>query len=146
MIKMGIWIILWIVLGIFSYWDLKEKSLPLRWLLPGIFGSAIYTLLRAAAGNNGIRGVIPGIVPGLLLIALALAAKGKLGCGDGLVLILIGNLMGVKICLLIFLAAVLLSFVYSCLLLTVFRKRRGYSFPFVPFYLLGAVIVRAVFI
>lgn len=140
------WVVLWMILALFSYWDMKDKQLPGIWLFTAIAASAGLAAINNASGKEGINiwQIFTGMLPGIFLTTLAFAMKGKLGSGDGLVLIIIGNMVGMKRCLLIFLAAVLLSFVYSCLLLGFFRKSREYSFPFVPFYFLGAVLIKLI--
>lgn len=137
------WVILWIILAFFGYWDMKDKQLPGIWLLTAIAVSAGLAVIHNASGKNSINiwQIFSGMLPGIFLTTVAFAMKGKLGSGDGLVLIIVGNLVGVKNCLLIFLTAVMLSFVYSCVLLGFFRKSREYSFPFVPFYFAGAVLI-----
>lgn len=133
-------IILVIILALFSYMDIKTKQLPGIWLGVGILISS------AAAVVNGLQDggpwpIFAGMLPGVLMTLLALAMKGNLGCGDGMVLIIIGNIAGVKWCLLIMLLAVFLSFLFSCLLLAAFGKHRDYCFPFVPFYFCSAAFI-----
>ena len=137
MINNCMWIILLALLLIFSFWDMREKQLPVRLLVGGILFSVAVTML---IGRNVVQTVIISMLPGVLLVLFALATRGKIGSGDGLVLMLIGNMVGVKWCLMILVLAVMLSFCFSCLLLTVFKKSRTYCFPFVPFYFCGAVI------
>ena len=140
------WIILWMILALFCYWDMKDKQLPGICLFAAIAASAGFAVINNVSGEDGtnIWQIFSGMLPGIFLTILAFAMKGKLGSGDGLVLVIIGNLVGMKNCLQIFLAAVMLSFVYSCVLLGFFKKSRAYSFPFVPFYFLGAVLIKLI--
>ena len=134
------WILLLLILAVFSYMDIKSKTLP-----TGAVG-AILLLSIAVAARRTLAGgdigmVLAAMLPGLLLTTMAFAMKEKLGYGDGLVLIIIGNLTGIRYCLLILLYALMLSFVFSCGLLMIFRKRGKDCFPFVPFYFCGTVFV-----
>ncbi len=136
----AMWIILLIVLALFSYTDMKAKQLPGSWLGAGMLFSTVASVVNAQQDGK-LWAVFAGMLPGILMTLLAFAMKGKLGCGDGMVLIIIGNMTGAKWCLLIMLLAVFLSFLFSCLLLTAFRKHRDYCFPFVPFYFCSVVFI-----
>ncbi len=143
---MGVWILLLVVLGVFSYWDIREKQLPTIWLLAGIFLSLVLAVSegwRTADTDLGslALNLLQRMLPGTLLTLIALALKGRIGCGDGLVLVIIGNLTGSRYSLTIWLIAVGASFVFSCFLLIGFKKNRDYCFPFIPFYLMGATCV-----
>lgn len=134
------WIVLLLILAVFSYMDIKAKALPV-----GAVG-AVLLFSMATAGRRILAGgslgmVLAGLLPGVLLTAMAFAMKGKLGYGDGLVLMIIGNLTGIQYCLLILFFALMLSFFFSCGLLVICQKRGKDCFPFVPFYFCGTVLV-----
>ena len=143
------WIVLLLLLAVFSFMDIRKKALPLWALLTGIAVSALVAVVRNWTGAGvwaGFLNVAIGMLPGMIMTLLAVVLREKLGNGDGLVLIVIGNLMGLKVCLLIWTAALMLSFLFSLFLLVFLRKDKNHCFPFVPFYLGGAVLVRLFFL
>lgn len=138
------WIIMMMALALFSYWDIREKKLPCVWITAGILLSAVLSTWTNM--KNGmdlwecILNIMTGMVPGGLLVLLSFLVKGKLGKGDGFILMMIINFVGMQRGLSVCMAAMGLSFVYSCILLAVCKKRKDYCFPFVPFYFLGAIL------
>lgn len=144
------WIVLLLLLAVFSFIDIRKKALPLWALLAGIVISALVAVVRNWAEGDGVWAgfvnVATGMLPGMIMTLLAVVLRENLGSGDGLVLIVIGNLMGPKVSLLIWTAAIMLSFLFSLFLLVFLRKNKNDCFPFVPFYLGGAVLVRLFFL
>lgn len=142
------WMIMMITLAFFSYWDIREKQLPCVWIGAGIILSAALSIWTNMENSMNlwecILTMMTGMVPGGLLVLLSFLMKGKLGKGDGLMLMIIINFAGMQRGLSVWMAAMGLSFVYSCILLAVCKKRRDYCFPFVPFYFLGAILVYGV--
>lgn len=126
--------ILYGFLILFSYWDIRSRRMSTGWVFGGVFFSALYALF-------GGQKILWGMVPGAVLCLLAWAAKGSIGCGDGLVLMIIGNLTDVRMSLLILSVAVMMSFGYSIVLLVFRKKRRKDVFPFIPFYLSAMVLI-----
>lgn len=139
-------VILLIMLSWYSYMDIREKRLPVVWVWTGIAISAVLGVFANVGFGDktlgeGVAVLLLGMVPGGLLVLLASALKGRIGCGDGLVLIIITNLVGVQAGIVIWFTAMGLSFLYSCILLIICRKKKNYCFPFVPFYLIGTLIL-----
>lgn len=130
------WGILMLLLLCYSVCDIRKKSIPILWVAAG---------LAVALVVGGIGG-IPGMLPGLVLLLLAFAMKGKMGTADGLILAVIGGMTGLPYAVAILTAALVMSFFYSCVLLVFCKKGRSYSFPFVPFYLCATVFVYCVMV
>lgn len=134
------WIILWIMLGYYSWQDIRKKELTVKSLVAGLVVSCMVAAIRGWQAGS-IRVGTEGLLPGAALLALAMLSGGRLGIGDGIVLLIIGNMAGLEKSVLILLAAVMGAFAFSCILLIFFRKGKNDCFPFVPFYALGAGIV-----
>ena len=136
------WLILIPVLLIFSYKDLRERALPLSWVVVCMVISGMIAL-HVQEGNLWERVIkmLFGMLPGIAMTLSGFLFSGKLGSGDGLVLILICNMVGWKNGVCILCIACILSLLYSIFLLLLWHKDRNYRFPFVPFYLLAGVIV-----
>lgn len=131
------WLTLLTMLGIYSYWDIKSRKLEVRWIFAGFLLAVSCRILFR--GEEELLWILAGVLPGMFLTGIAAAAKGKVGLGDGLILMIIGMMTDVKSCLCICAAAVMLAFVYSCIRLS-FGGRMRDVFPFVPFYFMGTVL------
>ncbi len=139
-------LLLMLMLTLYSYHDIRRKKLPNSCLISGLCVTLIVgTVYRVGSEGQGVGEglfqVIIGMMPGMLLTILSYLLKEKIGNGDGVVLSLIGGLTGIKEAVEILMAAIALSFIYSCILLIFFGKRKDYCFPFVPFYLVGVVMI-----
>lgn len=124
--------------------DIKRKEIPASMLVVlGIttilffFGSA-----KGAWGGN-ICVFAKGMIPGILLLAAAKVSKEHIGCGDGIVLMGIGSVVGAGKCMLIFAMALVMAGIFAFGIIVVRRVSKNYKIPFVPFltmaYLLGLI-------
>lgn len=123
--------ILLVLLGLYSWWDIREQKLPLVWVLTGVAVSLMFV------GKD----VLLCMLPGILLIVVSTMTKNKIGAGDGFMIVIIGNMSGVYKGAAIIMATFAVSFAYSCFLLLIRRENTKYRFPFAPCCFLGAVIV-----
>ena len=140
------WGILMIMLTIYSLWDIRKKSLPAIWIAIGLILAILTSVIcRVQAGEvflgKSVWFSIQGMLPGGAFVLLAIVMKGKLGTGDGMILAVIGGMVGIKYAVVIIMVALLLAFVYSCILLVVCKKGKNHCFPFVPFCFGGTVVV-----
>lgn len=91
--------------GLYLCWlsaeDLREYQISVWKLLPGI-------ALLAGSSYVGLQHAFPGII----VVLLALVSRGRLGCGDGAVILLMGLLVGRTRCLFAVVLAILLICVF----------------------------------
>lgn len=135
-------IVLLILLGIYSYWDIKEKKLPVIWLRVGVVVSGILGLSESLLVKDMnivdiVCELIVRTLPGALLFLFACGSNGKVGCGDGMLMAVIGLTTGMHKMLCICMLSFGVSFVYSCFLVLFQKKDKEYTFPFAPFCFLG---------
>ena len=140
------WGILMIMLAIYSLWDIRAKSLPMLWVAAGLILAVLSGVGgRMQAGDaslwESVLFSIQGMLPGGVFILLAIVMKGKLGAGDGMILAIIGGMTGISYAVAVMTIALMLAFVYSCILLAVCKKGKNHCFPFVPFCFGGTVLV-----
>lgn len=136
--KIEAWIILAVLLGIYSYWDIKTQRLPMVWLLLGgglSVGMAGINIVQ----NGNLWLSVTALFPGAVLLILAFLTRQKIGYGDGCLMMIVGNIIGLSQCMLILAGSIFLCFCFSCLLLMVFKKNREYRIPFAPFCLAGTI-------
>lgn len=130
-----------IFLGVFfilgTYFDLKYKGLP-KWFLAG--GFLLSLILCGIFKPVSLVEMLSGMAVGGALLLISLLTKGALGLGDGLFLVVVGIHLGVGAVITVLAFGLLISAIFSLVLL-VFRKvSRKSSVPFVPFLTVAYVI------
>ena len=134
-----------------TVWDLRKKEILLLPTLLILAGGVICRILEGTAEeiqllsgqvSSGAGGWqwIPAVLPGVFLLLLSLASKGKVGFGDGLVVCAAGLWCGPESILLALFFALLL--VPAAAGMQRLRKRKVRELPFVPFLLAGFVLQR----
>lgn len=119
-----------------SFFDIRDRKLPVKWLCVGTAG----VLLQMAAALWTFDGEwellcrewLTGISPGILLLTIS-CLTGRIGKGDGAVLILAGIMAEGRAGVAVFAWSLLLAFVYALFLLCWKRKGRDCAFPYIPF-------------
>lgn len=128
-------VILCLVLGLDAAADIRRREIP---VLPTVLAGGLMAAELVIRGSRSLPALLCGLLPGAALLLLSLAAKERIGAGDGIALLCCGCVLDFfQLCpaLRAFLAAGLFG-----LVLARKRKTRRISLPFVPF-LAGAVIL-----
>ena len=74
-----------------------------------------------------------GVVPGILVLLLSYFTHGKIGMGDGVVMMVCGTVLSLFENLLLLFLALVLSAAVGAVLMMFRRVKRSYIMPFVPF-------------
>lgn len=119
-------------LGILSFWDYKERQVPVVWLLAGAFLLPGMGMVRCFAGEYSKMEYLAGALPGIMLLIIAWMTQ-KAGYADGLVLIEVGLYSGYRQSMLLSCFSLLLSAIVSACLLTVRKVNRNTKLPYLPF-------------
>lgn len=125
------WVNLYLFWGMVQ--DLREKKISLLYLKTGA-GVALMFLLWGI-GNQGIKimDILVSCLPGILFLSLAKLTKEKIGEGDGLLFLIIGCCLDSKESWMLWQLSLLLSFLFSFLML-IMKKYKGESqIAFIPF-------------
>ncbi len=130
-----------IFLGIFlmicSVTDIRSKELkPAVLILFGAAGLILYYLFRPVS----LFEEMAGIIIGLFFIGLYLLTDEKIGLGDGLLITVTGIYLGGRENALLIMTAMVLSAVFSIILLLSKKAGRKTKFAFVPFVFLSFII------
>ncbi len=117
--------------------DIKYKQIS-------VYIPALCAVVSVAAGIYGMffEGVsftelIASLIPGMLLIFLGFLSRGKIGYGDGIMLMCIGPAFGSEKIWLGIMTALMLSGLISIVLLTIKRAERNTEMAFIPFMTIG---------
>ncbi|MDE7062253.1 MAG: hypothetical protein K2O73_03290 [Lachnospiraceae bacterium] len=122
------------MLGICSVEDIyRQKVHSVVVLLFGIVGVMVHLLQRQIS----IYSILAGAAIGVLVMLLSRMAKGMVGVGDGLVLMVTGIYLGGTGNMQLLCGGLILTAICGLGLLAFFRRRRTDTIPFVPFLLLS---------
>ena len=127
-------------LAVCSWFDLKERKLPVWLLMMGVAaGAAIQSLSVAAGEFRGIE-IFLAVLPGGLLLVLSRLAPKQIGSGDGWMVLGTGSVTGAELYL--YLEASFLLMMIPAFWLAVIKKQRNRELPLAPFLLGGTVLVQ----
>ena len=129
------WIMLAALTG-FAAYDIKTKMVPLI----AVAATAGSVLLYRLCVGTGILELVMGLIPGVLLLVLALVTQESIGTGDGLMLCVLGLFCGWRQCLAVFGMALVLSALLSIILLICRKVGRKTELPFLPSLLGGYLL------
>ncbi len=121
------WVMLAVLAG-FAVYDVKTKTIPVVAVAVAAAGVLLY---RLCAGFH-VAELAVGLVPGALVLLLAIVTKESIGIGDGLMLCVLGMFCGWRQCLAVFGMALVLSAVLAMVLLVCRRAGRKTELPFLP--------------
>ncbi len=120
-----------------SVMDIRKKSVPVAYLIIAAAGSLVMTFLYFGEAGEILLGLIPGVV---LLIA------GKLsdcvGMADGVMLLVLGAMYGLRDGGELMMYSMLLAAVASVLLIALRHAGKKDTLPFIPFLLAGFILFR----
>lgn len=128
------WTIAVVCMGILAIADIRERAIPVIFLV--IFGmiAVIYTV---TVGEREWISILYSLIPGVFFLAVSLCTRESVGYGDGWTVMILGLLIGAEGCFVTVCVGLLLS-AFSSLVLLVLRKVNGKSrLPFLPFLTIG---------
>ncbi len=121
-----------------SIQDIKRKSISVQLLI--IAGLLVTITILVFPGNISLLSRMTAAVTGFGVVILSKIVRGQIGSGDGYAMMIIGIGTGAEDLFLLLCFALLLSGVFSAVLLVAGKGRR-YQFPFIPFLFLAFLLV-----
>lgn len=123
--------------NIFLLWgtwqDIKEKKVKNSYLLTGGIVGLIYKVTSLMKGMGSFEGWICALLPGMFLLFVSKITEEKIGYGDGIVILILGNFLRVEEICLVLQGALVLTMIFSIVLLIIKKISKGYEIPFLPF-------------
>lgn len=125
------------------YFDIKSKHIPVALLFTAGIVAIVDLMMHGVLGSfsNIILSRIVGLIPGTLLFILSRLTDEKVGQGDGILLIILGFLIGFDGILVILCIGLFLQSLLACLLLILKKGDKQTKIPFVPFLLVGNILI-----
>lgn len=112
--------------------DLRDKRVPVWLLAMGGLWSLVVCVIEWQNGRNSILEWGMALLPGAVLISLALAT-GKVGLADGIVVAELGLLLGYRDTFFMLVISLFAMSVLSMVLLAARRVRKSTEMPYIPF-------------
>ncbi len=127
-------ILIYLFLIICSIQDIKEKRLSKK-LLAG-FGM-LFFIVSFLMGNISFSDWIWNMLPGMAAILTAFLTKEQIGYGDGICLLILGNVNSFDVLLGAMMGSLIVMSGYSIILLLLKKGNRKTTLPMLPFLTAG---------
>ncbi len=118
-------------------WQKIEKKLVVAGLAAGLY----LELNRIFNGTGNWAEAVAALLPGVAVWSISLLTEGKIGRGDGNMLLVVGLLLGGNLCVTVLCTACLLTALYAGTGMTLGRLKKDSRIPFAPFLLAAMGIV-----
>lgn len=123
-------------LGIGSYFDIKNREIPMEFLISfGCFGIICNLILK----YQNLKNVILGISVGIFFLFIGWVSKEAIGYGDGLGLCVLGVFEGWMGMISIVFGAFLLCSVYGIWRIIGYREQKESTMAFYPFLFMAFI-------
>ena len=120
--------------------DCVRQKIDRRVLTAGYCVGAILLIWRLSQGSETWLSVLAALSPGICFFLLSCLTEGKVGRGDGDMVLILGLFLGWQKCLAILTGACLLTAVYAGAGLVAGRLKKDSGIPFAPFLLVGTLL------
>ena len=90
--------------------------------------------------SDGLFSVMAAMIPGILVLALALISRGGLGLGDAWIVLIMGLFLKTEKLMMILILSSFGSFLYAAGMSLHHKKTAGDEMPFIPFVLAGYIL------
>ena len=121
-----------------SVQDYRSKRIPLVLLISGIIFVPLFMLTEDKAD---IYRHVLGIIPGVAFVFLSLASRGQVGMADAVILVIMGACVSIGQIVGVIAVSLLAIAIFSMLMLLMRKLNRKSTLPFVPFLLLGYLMI-----
>lgn len=125
-----------------SVTDCIRRKIPGSILLLGALCGVIATGIGLMQGSRSWYDAVLAVMPGIILCCFSLAAEGKIGRGDGDMVLIMGLLLGWELCIAVLCTACLITAMFAGAGMAMGKLRKQSRIPFAPFLLAAAVLIR----
>lgn len=130
--------------GLCTVTDCTRQKIGKPILALGFLAGAVMTGSRIVQGSQSWYQVLLALLPGAVLWGFALVTEGKLGRGDGDMILVLGLMLGWEPCLAVLCLACMLAAAFAGLGLIARRLRKSSRIPFAPFLLGAAALLKLI--
>ncbi len=119
--------------------DLLYQKIGTALLAAGAAGAVCIAGVKLAEGRTDFWEIAISLLPGLLLWGCSFLTEGKVGRGDGDMVLMTGLISGWRLCVGTLCAACLLSAIWAGIGLAAGKLKKDSRLPFAPFLLTAAL-------
>lgn len=133
-----------LLLVLCSFFDIKWKKIPLwAFLAGGVWALASVVISCVVQGSvmQVIGGTLAATLPGIIFLILSFLTEKKVGYGDGILLIILGVLEGLKNVSFICCIGLFLQSLVAVVLVMLRKADKQTCIPFIPFLLTAKIIL-----
>ncbi|MBQ9606487.1 MAG: prepilin peptidase [Lachnospiraceae bacterium] len=121
--------------------DLRSRSIPvLLFIIFGMTGVTEYII----SGDRSLMNEAFGVILGVVFIAISVISESKLGMGDALAVLVTGIYLGGSEAACAVLYAMLMTALFSVIILALRKGNRTTALPFLPFLLAGCTLQQVI--
>lgn len=133
------------IVNVYLLWgslqDIRERKITDSYLRIGEIGSLIHRVIWFLSGISSFSEWIYGLLPGVFLLIVAKLTGEKIGYGDGILLLILGNFLHFKEVWMLLQTALLLLMIFSFSLIFSKKADKKCEIPFLPFLWLAHTIL-----
>ncbi|MCM1064631.1 MAG: prepilin peptidase [Eubacterium sp.] len=126
-----------------SMFDIRYRKVPVWTIIVGGVAAAGVGICKCLWGENNPADLLAGMIPGAILLLVALGTR-KAGWADGIILAILGSVLGFGQCMLTTMLSLILISVLSATLLLLKKADKGTAIPYVPFLTAGFALCRII--
>ncbi|MBR5360310.1 MAG: prepilin peptidase [Lachnospiraceae bacterium] len=139
----------WMVVGIMilaalSIYDIRTRKIPVC----GLAVILVFTVVSMICFRDESviwMDALLSMIPGLMLIGLGVLTEGKVGIGDGIIVMLLGPALGFEKCVYMLTIALILNCITAGALLAFRKAGPKTRLPFVPFITVSLGVITIAF-
>ena len=110
-----------------------ERKISAKYIRIGKIGSLVHRITCIVLSASSLQDWLYALLPGFFFIIIARITKEKIGFGDGLVLLILGNFLSYKELLYVLQSALIFMMMFSILMLISKKADGKCKIPFLPF-------------
>jgi prepilin signal peptidase PulO-like enzyme (type II secretory pathway) len=129
------------LLVVLSIYDIRSKTVPVRFLLAGSLFTVAVSLSALHTGNQTWIGIAAAMLPGLLLL-IGGKVTGSIGYADGWLMLLIGIFLGFQKGVAAFCLSLFLTGLTAIILLLLGKGNKNMRLPYIPFLTVAVTIIQ----
>lgn len=128
-------------LGFHSIEDIKRKQIT---LMITLFSAVLGLMCHIVYQNQSIYSMLAGVASGILVLTFGILSGGKIGMGDGVILMLTGLYLGAEKNMALMMVSFALAAAWAGIAIVVLHHDKKDRIPFVPFLFLAYLIIMLV--
>lgn len=134
-----------ILMNLYLLWgaiqDLKEKKISMIYLKVGVVLGLLFFMGEIQRQNISIEEVLLSFLPGILFLFVAKLSGEKIGFGDGWLFLIVACWLGMRETWALWQISLVLSSIFSFVMLIAKKYSRNYCLAFVPFVWLAHLLL-----